>query len=280
MDGETLQDKPVSPCSTCHQEVEADDAALLCEVCEQWEHIECIRVCDRPSLELYTILSVSSSKALVFTCTACRRKGTLARQLAEAHITLSSMHTQLGIYERLLKERQRLVENLATEKDALQLENLSLHEQVEEARRASDKLVHKAVGSSGHATKPLSVSAPEFVSTSLQLGHVTQAAGSSVGKRKLPSLPTTTPTMITSVMPTNPIITPARINSTVLLANPVVTPAVISSFSNPVVTTTRISSSVLPPRIERLNLDAASPQVQPSGGFKHPPGFKKLRERE
>jgi len=122
MDEEAAQ--KVSPCSTCQAEVEDQDAALLCEICEQWEHIECIRVCDRPSLELYTLLSVTPSKALVFMCTACRRKGTLARQLAEANITLNSMHTQMGICERLLQERQRLVDSMAAEKDELQLENV------------------------------------------------------------------------------------------------------------------------------------------------------------
>jgi len=59
-------------------------------------------LCDRPSVELYTLLSVTSSKALMITCTECRRKGTLAHQLAEANITLSSMHTQVNIYKRLL----------------------------------------------------------------------------------------------------------------------------------------------------------------------------------
>ena len=55
----------VFPCSMCHEEVEDHDAALVHDVCEQWEHIECIKVCDRPSLELYTLLSVTSSKAFV-----------------------------------------------------------------------------------------------------------------------------------------------------------------------------------------------------------------------
>ena len=167
-----------------------------CVRCEQWEHIECIRVCDRPSLELYTLLSVTPSKALVFMCTACRRKGTLARQLAEANITLNSMHTQMGICERLLQERQRLVDSMAAEKDALQLENARLREQLVEARQASDKLiVYDAKGRVPESK--LSASAPEFVSASRQPGHLLQAA-SSGSRCKLPSLPTITPARATS----------------------------------------------------------------------------------
>jgi len=101
--------------------------------CEKWEHTECIKVCDHPSVELYTLLSVTSSKELMFTCTACRRKGTLARQLAEANITLSSMRTQVSIYERLLNEQQQLLQCLASEKDVLQLENAFLRDQLANA---------------------------------------------------------------------------------------------------------------------------------------------------
>jgi len=32
--------------------------------------------------------------------------------------------------------------------------------------------------------------------------------------------------------------------------------------------------------MERLNLDDTTPSVQPPSVFKHPPGFKELRERE
>ena len=112
-DEETVHSK-LFPCTTCQEEVQDHDQALQCELCEQWEHVECIKVCDRPSEELYTVLSVASSKAIMFTCTSCRRKGTLARCLAEAEITLSILHTQLSVYEQLLRERQQLVNCITT----------------------------------------------------------------------------------------------------------------------------------------------------------------------
>ena len=139
-DEESVHSK-LFPCTTCQVEVRDHDQALQCELCEQWEHVECIKVCDRPSLELYTVLSVSSSKAIVFTCTSCRRKGTLARRLAEAEITLSGLHTQINVFQQLLHERQQLLHErqqlvgcMTSERDGLQLENAELRQQLAEAR--------------------------------------------------------------------------------------------------------------------------------------------------
>ena len=173
----------------------AKDQALQCELCE---HVECIKVCDRPSVELYTVLSVASSKAIMFTCTSCRRKGTLAWRLAEAEITLSGLHTQLSVYEQLLQERQQLVVCIASERDALQLENGELREQLCEACQAVSELRAKeSVNSGENLTKPLSVSAPEFVSATLshQPGQAvdtpwTAPTLSSGTRRKLPAVPT------------------------------------------------------------------------------------------
>jgi len=128
---EEAANKKVFPCSTCYEEVQDYDPALLWEVGAR-------RVCNRPSVELYILLSVTSSKELMFTCMACRRKGALARQLAEVNITLSSMRMQVSIYERLFNERQQLLQCLASEKDVLQLENAFLHDQLANARQSSD----------------------------------------------------------------------------------------------------------------------------------------------
>jgi len=150
-------------------------------LCEQWEHVECIKVFDCPSLELYTVLSVTSSKAIMFMCTSCRRKGTLARCLAEAEIMLSSLHTQLNVYQQLLHERQQLLHEcqqlvgcITSERNVLQLENAELREQLAEARQLVKELRAKDPMSSAMKSKPLSVSAPEFVSATLlgQPDHV------------------------------------------------------------------------------------------------------------
>jgi len=61
-------------CVTCGQEVKEDDEALQCDLCEVWEHLTCIKLCDRPTNDCYAALSQSLCKSLVFTCTKCRRK--------------------------------------------------------------------------------------------------------------------------------------------------------------------------------------------------------------
>ena len=65
---------------------------------------------------------------------------------------------------------------MAAEKDALQLENARLRDQLADARRASDERGARELRDSGlQITKPPNVLAPEFVSASArQPGHVVQ----------------------------------------------------------------------------------------------------------
>ena len=70
--------------------VKEEDGALQCDLCEVWERLRCIKVCDRPSHECYSVLIQSVSKALLFVCTKCGRKSTLARQLLHAELALKS----------------------------------------------------------------------------------------------------------------------------------------------------------------------------------------------
>ena len=145
---------------------------------------------------------------------------------------------------------------MAAEKDALQLENTRLRDQLADAHRASDERGMSELSGSGlQVTKPLSVLAPEFVSASTrQPGHVVQTlkpmtASSSGSRRKLPSVPETTPTTTTCS---------------------------ISHISPPTTlhTTPARSGSSLVSRRERLNLDAASPQAQPPSNFNTPQGSR------
>ena len=41
-----------NPCSTCKREVLDEEEALLRDICEWWEHLQCIKVCDRPTTVL------------------------------------------------------------------------------------------------------------------------------------------------------------------------------------------------------------------------------------
>ena len=43
-------------CVTCGKEVKEDDEALQCDLGEVWEHLICIKVCDRPTNDCYAAL--------------------------------------------------------------------------------------------------------------------------------------------------------------------------------------------------------------------------------
>ena len=62
-------------CITCKVEVKNEDQALQCDLCEGWEHIHCIKMCDIPSQACYEALMQTPCKALLFTCSWCKRKG-------------------------------------------------------------------------------------------------------------------------------------------------------------------------------------------------------------
>ena len=58
-------------CVTCREQVNSEDKAILCEMCESWEHVVCIEASERPSEALYNTMVSCRSKAVMFTCTSC-----------------------------------------------------------------------------------------------------------------------------------------------------------------------------------------------------------------
>ena len=71
-------------------EVKEDDEVLQSDLCEVWEHLICIKVCDRATNNCYAALSQSFCKSLVFTCMKCRRKGNPARRLLHVELMLEN----------------------------------------------------------------------------------------------------------------------------------------------------------------------------------------------
>ena len=43
----------INSCSVCNEEVHNEDKALNCDLCDTWEHQDCVRQADRLSEELY-----------------------------------------------------------------------------------------------------------------------------------------------------------------------------------------------------------------------------------
>ena len=113
----------VDSCTRCESvEVTNNAEALQCDLCSGWEHRICIRECDRPSVELYAALTTAPSKAILFVCSKCRRKGDVARRLFQLENASERANERSQAAERLLLERQALVETLQSDKGALQKE--------------------------------------------------------------------------------------------------------------------------------------------------------------
>ena len=140
MDAEAASLLKENPCSTCEKEVLEDQEALLCDLCEWWEHVHCMKVCDRPSTQCYKALTELPCNSIVFTCSRCRRKGTLARRLLTAETALESTQVQKDVYERLLLEKQQHIERVSIEREALQMENADLEARLEQVRQQLDDL--------------------------------------------------------------------------------------------------------------------------------------------
>ena len=68
-------------CVSCKKDVAVEDKAILCDFCEEWEHVACVRQSDRPSEALYEAMVSCRTKALVFSCTACRKEGSIVKRL-------------------------------------------------------------------------------------------------------------------------------------------------------------------------------------------------------
>ena len=98
------------PCTRCEVEVTDDVEALQCDLCSGWEHRGCIRERDRPSVELYSAIMRSPSKAILFVCSKCRRKGDVARRLFQLESANERVNDRCQATERLLIERQALIE--------------------------------------------------------------------------------------------------------------------------------------------------------------------------
>ena len=122
--------KVISLCSACNEEVSNDDKALLCELCENWEHQHCVRQADRLSEELYSSITNCNSKSIVYVCMACRQKGSLGKRLLTCQLECARANEQQLASERLLEERQRTIKRLLVDKQELLSERNHLRDKV------------------------------------------------------------------------------------------------------------------------------------------------------
>ena len=68
-------------CVTCKKEVTDKDKVMVCDLCDKWEHVGCLKHNDKLSDKLYEALVGCCSKAVLYVCSPCRKKGMIASRL-------------------------------------------------------------------------------------------------------------------------------------------------------------------------------------------------------
>ena len=109
-------------CGTCGKEVEPEQPAMECNVCEKWEHVGCLRRQDRIETELYEALITNQSKALLYCCTTCQRKGCIVKQMYKLQAELTVANEQRLASARAVDEARDLIAVLKADKARLQAE--------------------------------------------------------------------------------------------------------------------------------------------------------------
>ena len=117
-------------CVTCREEVNSDDKAILCDLCDSWEHVVCIRKSERPSEALYEAMVSCRSKAIVFACTSCQKRGSIVKRLMQYEYESARAEDERLASARLLEERDRSVASLQAEIQKLRVEKDNMNERL------------------------------------------------------------------------------------------------------------------------------------------------------
>ena len=132
------------PCVLCKVDVGDTDKALQCELCKNWEHVDCIRECERPDGTLYEALVRCHTKCLSFVCTRCRKKGSLIKQFMKCEYELAHAQDERLASARLLEQAEaraqtseQALANLKQERDALQAEVKKLYDELLQFKKDS-----------------------------------------------------------------------------------------------------------------------------------------------
>ena len=119
---------------SCGAETTAQDQAMACDLCEKWEHVSCLRQCDKLSGELYAALMGCRSKALLYVCTSCRKKGSIVKRLNAYEVDCARAHEQLLASAQTIDQLREQVAELKSDKRALQAQRESLEGEMCELR--------------------------------------------------------------------------------------------------------------------------------------------------
>ena len=107
-----------------------ENKAILCDLCEEWEHVACIRQSDRPSEALYEAMVSCRTRALVFSCTVCRKEGSIVKRIMKHEYERARAEDERLASARALSDRDEQLYKLQEELRKVTVERDNLREQL------------------------------------------------------------------------------------------------------------------------------------------------------
>ena len=107
---------------------------MACDICEGWEHVSCLRQCDKLLGELYEMLQMCRSKAILYICTRCRKTGSINKRLHEQEVESTHAQEQRLASTQANEQLHVLVNDLRDDKWALRAKLEALEAEVCELR--------------------------------------------------------------------------------------------------------------------------------------------------
>ena len=106
------KDKASESCVSCKKKISDNSSSLLCEFCCEWEH----RSCSGVSSEAYNVLSDDPCPNIMFFCSLCRPKVTLALKFFnEIQEKQNELETRLTEMEKQLEQSQQTPSSVSAE---------------------------------------------------------------------------------------------------------------------------------------------------------------------
>ena len=104
---------------------------MTCDVCNNWEHVGCVRHSDKLSNELYEALKTCRSRAILYVCTRCRGRGSIIKRLHECEVDSARAQEQRLASVQRIDELSERIREFRKEKQSLLNKQAALEEQLQ-----------------------------------------------------------------------------------------------------------------------------------------------------
>ena len=141
------------PCVMCRQQVEGTETAMECDLCERWEHMACIRQSDKLSEALYTALVGCYSKAIMYVCFGCHRKGSVAKRLLHHEVECAHANEEQLASAHLLTKCDSTINELYVEKQQLTQQCTDVEQELAKLHEELAKVTMRLAGTRQHRSQ-------------------------------------------------------------------------------------------------------------------------------